>query len=86
MTSLIEQAAQRLEQLRQAGVVLPGDEQGVPAAGSPAIPSSGSTVYAFGNSFVRFHSSSSSASAPRMSTENRRFMYSRACSTSCRSP
>ena len=31
MTSLIEQAAQRLEQLRQAGVVLPGDEQAAPA-------------------------------------------------------
>ena len=37
MTSLIEQAAQRLEQLRQAGVVLPGDEQTQPAA-EPAIP------------------------------------------------
>lgn len=31
MTSLIEQAAQRLEQLRQAGVVLPGDEQATPS-------------------------------------------------------
>ena len=38
MTSLIEQAAQRLEQLRQAGVVLPGDEQGAPAAPLPTNP------------------------------------------------
>lgn len=37
MTSLIEQAAQRLEQLRQAGVVLPGDEAAAPA-GEPTPP------------------------------------------------
>jgi exopolysaccharide/PEP-CTERM locus tyrosine autokinase len=57
MTSLIEQAAQRLEQLRQAGVVLPGDEQAAPAAvpqqpvatgpapaAAPAAPESPRTV------------------------------------------
>lgn len=38
MTSLIEQAAQRLEQLRQAGVVLPGDEQGQPAPDNAMPP------------------------------------------------
>lgn len=38
MTSLIEQAAQRLEQLRQAGVVLPGDEQVQPAAVAGQVP------------------------------------------------
>ncbi len=41
MTSLIEQAAQRLEQLRQAGVVLPGDEQASPAA-EAAVPEAAS--------------------------------------------
>src|SRR5450830_1308319 len=35
MSSLIEQAAQRLEQLRQAGVVLPDDAQS-PARAAPA--------------------------------------------------
>lgn len=35
MTSLIEQAARRLEQLRQAGVVLPGDEPAQPAVEPP---------------------------------------------------
>lgn len=47
MSSLIEQAAQRLEQLRQAGVVLPDDNHSrphaaaftVPASGEPAAPS-----------------------------------------------
>ena len=40
MTSLIEQAAQRLEQLRQAGVVLPGDEQAqtAPDNAMPPVP------------------------------------------------
>lgn len=37
MTSLIEQAAQRLEQLRQAGVVLPGDEQQAARTAEPPL-------------------------------------------------
>ena len=36
MSSLIEQAAQRLEQLRQAGVTVPETEPVAPAASVPA--------------------------------------------------
>ncbi|MCZ8075682.1 MAG: XrtA-associated tyrosine autokinase [Paucibacter sp.] len=37
MSSLIEQAAQRLEQLRQAGVVLPNDAQAMPHSNPPVF-------------------------------------------------
>ena len=46
MTSLIEQAAQRLEQLRQAGVVLPGDEQAAPPVATADAPPAAPAVVA----------------------------------------
>ena len=38
MSSLIEQAAQRLAQLRQAGIEIPGDEAPAPVPASPVTP------------------------------------------------
>jgi len=45
MSSLIEQAAQRLEQLRQAGVVLPNDVQPMPQSNVPGFPGENSETF-----------------------------------------